>query len=68
MGAVFIIIVLGGLFAILILPRQREMRRHRDLVASVVEGDDVMTGSGIYGTVVSLEDDLAHLEIAPGWS
>lgn len=63
----FLIII--ALFAIawivLILPKQRELRRHNALVASIAVGDEVMTGSGIYGTVVQLDDDIALLQIAP---
>jgi preprotein translocase subunit YajC len=66
MGAVIILVVGGLLSAMLILPRQRQMRRHGALVASLHVGDAVMTGSGIYGTITDLEDDLAWLELAPG--
>jgi preprotein translocase subunit YajC len=66
MGAVIILVIGGLLFAMLILPRQREMRRHRDVVDALSVGDEVMTGSGIYGTITELEGDLASLEIAPG--
>jgi preprotein translocase subunit YajC len=66
MGAVIILVVGGLLSAMLILPRQREMRRHNALVASLAVGDQVMTGSGIYGTITELRGDLAWLEIAPG--
>jgi len=66
MGAVIILVVGGLLSAMLILPRQRQMRRHGALVASLHVGDSVMTGSGIYGTITDLQDDLAWLELAPG--
>jgi preprotein translocase subunit YajC len=66
MGAVLLIVILGGLFALLIVPRQREARRHQQLIASVHEGDEIMTGSGLYGRIVELEADYVQLEIAPG--
>lgn len=63
----FLIII--ALFAIawivLILPKQRELRRHNALVAAISVGDEVMTGSGIYGTVVRVDDDTVLLQIAP---
>lgn len=63
----FIIII--ALFAIawivLILPKQREVRRHNALVSSIETGDEVMTGSGIYGTVVQVDQDTVLLQIAP---
>ena len=66
MGAVIILVIGGLLSAVLIVPRQREMRRHQAVVAALHVGDQVMTGSGLYGTITVLEDDLAWLEIAPG--
>ncbi len=65
-AAIFIVVVFGLLFAMLIIPRQREVRRHAELIASMAVGDEVMTGSGIYGTIRELDADFVHLEVAPG--
>ena len=63
-------LLLIALFAIawvvLILPKQRELKRHNALVAAVSVGDEVMTGSGIYGTVLRVDGDTVMLSIAPG--
>jgi preprotein translocase subunit YajC len=66
MGAVLIFILLALLWVVLIVPRQREVRRHNALVASLEVGDEVMTGAGIYGTITALGDDDVSVEIAPG--
>jgi preprotein translocase subunit YajC len=66
MGAVLIFILLALLWVVLIVPRQREVRRHNALVASLEVGDEVMTGAGIYGTITVLGDDDVSVEIAPG--
>ena len=66
MGAVLIFILLALLWVVLIVPRQREVRRHNALVASLQVGDEVMTGAGIYGTITELGDDDVSVEIAPG--
>ncbi len=65
MGAVLIFILLALLWVVLIVPRQREVRRHNALVASLEVGDEVMTGAGIYGTITSMGDDDVWIEIAP---
>jgi preprotein translocase subunit YajC len=65
-AAIFILVVFGLLFAVLIIPKQRELRRHQELVASIAVGDEVMTGTGIYGTIHDLDDAYVHLEVAPG--
>jgi len=43
--------------------RQQEMTRIQN---SVAPGTEVMLGSGIYGTVVSVGDDTLTLSVAPG--
>lgn|SRR5512141_101975 len=65
MGAVLIFILMALLWVVLIVPRQREVRRHNALVASLEVGDHVMTGAGIYGTITALGDDDVSIEIAP---
>jgi preprotein translocase subunit YajC len=61
----FVLIAL--VFWFLIVRPQR--RRQQDLAAtqsSIGPGTEVMLGSGIYGTVASLEEETIHLELAPG--
>lgn len=43
--------------------RQQEMTRIQN---SVSIGSEVMLGSGIYGTVVSIGDDTLQVAVAPG--
>lgn len=43
--------------------RQQEMTRVQN---SVAPGTEVMLGSGIYGTVVSVGDDTLTLSVSPG--
>ena len=61
----FILIAL--VFWFLIVRPQR--KRQQDLAntqATLGMGSEVMLGSGIFGTVVSLEDETLQLEVAPG--
>jgi preprotein translocase subunit YajC len=61
----FVLIAL--LFWFLLIRPQR--RRQQELAATqrgIGPGTQVMLGSGIYGTVTSVEDDAVHLEVAPG--
>jgi preprotein translocase subunit YajC len=55
-----------ALWAIVILPQQRRVRAHNALVNVLEEGDEVMTTSGILGTITQLDDEVLHLEVAPG--
>jgi preprotein translocase subunit YajC len=55
-------------YFLLIRPQQRRVRAQQALQRSVEEGDEVLTTSGIYATVVEIDDDegTVVLEIAPG--
>ena len=66
MGAIIVFIVLAAMWALLALPRQREARRHHAVLDSLVVGDEVMTGGGIYGTITEIGDEHVLLEVAPG--
>jgi len=66
MNLILIILLFVVAWIVLIMPKQRELKRHQALLAALSVGDEVMTGSGIYGTIVQLEPDIALLQVAPG--
>ena len=47
---------------LLMRQQQRRLRQHQALVASIEVGDEVVTTSGIFGTITSLDDETAQLE------
>ena len=54
---------------LLVLPmrqRNRALQRAQQLQARLLPGTEVMTTSGLYGTVASVGDDTVELEISPG--
>ena len=51
---------------LLIRPQQKRAKEHTDLISSLEAGDDVLTTGGIYGTIVSIDGQIAELEIADG--
>jgi len=57
---------LGLTWVLFILPQQRRIKAHQAIVASLEVGDEIMTTSGLFGTVTALDDESFHLEIAPG--
>jgi preprotein translocase subunit YajC len=64
------LIFLGLLIAIfyfmLIRPQKKRMEEHRKLVESVDPGDEIITMTGMYGTVRAIADESVDVEIAPG--
>ena len=52
-------------FYFLIVAPQRRQTQAADLMhGRLVEGDEIITTSGIYGTIVSMNEDTIQLEIA----
>ena len=47
-------------------PRSQAARRQRDTLMELSAGDEVLTGAGIFGTVLDVESDRVTLETAPG--
>ena len=47
-------------------PQKKARLEHQRLVDSVEVGDEVMTSTGIFGTIRAVGDDEVKLEIAPG--
>jgi preprotein translocase subunit YajC len=62
----FPVLMLGAIYLLLWRPQQRRMAAVRRLQDEIQEGDEVLTTSGIYGTIVRLGDSDADLQIAPG--
>lgn len=66
MQLLFPLIFLGLMWVLLVRPQQQRVRRQRELVAALEVGDEVVTAGGILGRIVALDDDEAHIEVAPG--
>jgi preprotein translocase subunit YajC len=49
-------------YFILIRPQQKETQRHRKLLDSLEKGDEVVTDSGLVGTVVAVQDEFVVLK------
>ena len=44
-------------YFLLIRPQRKEQERHRNMIAELKKGDEIVTGGGIIGTVVHVQDD-----------
>jgi preprotein translocase subunit YajC len=61
MPLVFIFIIF---YFLLIRPQQKKQKDHEKLVQAVKTGDQVVTSSGIHGTVSNVKDKTVILKIA----
>ncbi len=64
------LIVILALFALLFMGPMRRQKRlaaqARELRNQLEPGDQVLTTSGMYGTITAMDDESVTLEIAPG--
>jgi preprotein translocase subunit YajC len=58
------LLILLIFYFLLIRPQQKRVQAHRRLVESLKKGDDVVTESGLYGTVVGIQDEYVVLKVA----
>jgi len=60
----------GSIIAIwwflVIRPQTKSAQKHAAMVAALKKGDQVVTASGIFGKVASVEEGVAVLEISKG--
>ena len=63
-------LMLGGLFVLmyflLIRPQSKKAKEHRDMVAKLAVGDEVVTGGGILGRITEVGESFITLEVADG--
>ena len=60
------ILLLAVFYLLLIRPQQRQRKQMAQLQSTLGPGAKVMTGAGLFGTVVSIQDERVELEVAPG--
>ena len=66
MDTLFILVLMfAAIYFLLMRPQQQRERARRELIASLEDGDEVVTGSGIHGVIVEVEDNVVWLEVAP---
>lgn len=57
-----LVLVVAIFYFLLILPQRREQKRHREMLAALRPGDEVVTFGGLVGEVVQLKEDLVTLK------
>lgn len=65
-GLIFIVVIGLAAYFLFIRPRSAAQRRQRETLQELVAGDEVLTGAGIFGTVLDVASDRVTIETAPG--
>lgn len=69
-GGMFQLVLMIGIFGLMwflmIRPQQKRAKEHRNMVAALKKGDEVMTNGGLMGRIIALNEQAIDLEIAKG--
>lgn len=61
-----LIAMFAVLYFIMIRPQMKRQKEHRNLLAAMAKGDEVVTNGGILGKVSKVNDTYVDIEIADG--
>lgn len=54
------------MYFLIIRPQQKRVKDHKDMVTNVRRGDTVVTGGGIIGKAVKIDEQEVQVEVAQG--
>jgi preprotein translocase subunit YajC len=63
-GLLPLILMFVILWFLMIRPQMKRAREHKNMVAALAKGDEVITQGGVAGRITDLGDNFVHLEIA----
>jgi len=60
------LLILAVFYLLLIRPQQQQMKAHREKIAAVKRGDEVVTGGGLVGKVIKVEEVYVQIDLGNG--
>lgn len=63
---VMLLVFFAIFYFILIRPQIKQNKQHKELVASLSKGDEIVTSGGLLGKIKEVGDDFVMIEIANG--
>lgn len=64
MGLLPLILMFIVLWFLMIRPQMKRAKEHKNMVAALAKGDEVVTQGGIAGRITDLGDNFLHIEVA----
>lgn len=62
MIVIYVVIIGGMMYFLTIKPQKKQQKQHQELIASLENGDYILTTSGFYGVVIDITDDMVIVE------
>ena len=64
LGMLPIILMFVILYFLMIRPQMKRQKEHRNMVANLAKGDEVVTAGGIVGKITEVNENYVNVEIA----
>jgi preprotein translocase subunit YajC len=61
-GFIPMIAIIAIFYFVLIVPQRREQKRHREMVAALKTGDEVLTAGGVIGEIIAIKEERVTLK------
>ena len=68
MGFLPLIVIFIVFYFLLIRPQSKKAKEHREMVAALAKGDEVVTNGGLLGKITKVGDNFIELDVAEGVS
>jgi len=57
-----LVVVVGIIYFLFILPQKREQKKHREMLAMLKPGNEVVTAGGLVGEIIQIRENLVTLK------
>ncbi len=65
-GILPLIVIFVVFYFLLIRPQSKRAKEHKQMVASLSKGDEVVTNGGLLGRISEMDDNFIVIEVADG--
>lgn len=63
---IFVVLIIAMMYFTMIRPQRKQQKEHQRLMEQLRSGDKVVNAAGIYGEIVSLNDNSVVLKVESG--
>lgn len=61
-----LVVIFVIFYFLLIRPQSKRAKEHKNMVAALAKGDEVVTNGGILGSITAIDDNFVTLEVSSG--
>jgi preprotein translocase subunit YajC len=61
-----LVLIFAVFYFLLIRPQNKRQKEHKEMVANIAVGDEVVTAGGVLGKIIEIKEQFLRLQIADG--